>query len=62
VGVSEVEVDEESREDDPDHAERDHGEVEPDVQLHQLVLHDRSILRDLWTDPNHLQTRTNSLT
>ena len=56
VRVSEVEVDEEGREDDPDHAERDHGEVEPDVQLHQLVLDDRPILRDLRADPNHLQT------
>ncbi len=53
--VSEIEIDEEGRKDDPDHAERDHGEVEPDVQLHQLVLNDRSILRYLWTDPDHLQ-------
>ena len=54
VRISKVEVDEHGSKDDADHAEADHGEVEPDVELHQLVLDDRSILRDLRADPDHL--------
>ena len=54
VGISEVEVDEDDGEDDPDQAEADHGHVEPDVQLHQLVLDDGPVLRDLLADPDDL--------
>jgi|FrelakmetLWP11LW_1041352.scaffolds.fasta_scaffold415883_1 hypothetical protein len=54
VRISEIEIDEQGCKDDADHAEADHGEVEPDVELHQLVLDDRPILRDLGADPDDL--------
>ncbi len=51
MGISEIEVDEDDGEDNPNHAEADHGQVEPDVKLHQLVLDNGPVLGDLLPNP-----------
>ena len=52
VRISEIEEYQDSGEYDSDHAQADHGQVQPDVQLHELDLDDGPILWDLLADPD----------
>ena len=52
--ISKIEVDEKRSKDDSNEAETDHGQIHPNIQLHQLIFDDSSVLRNFGPYPDDL--------